>query len=92
LNSQCHHNGELPAHKTVTLHHVLSQKPNTCLIQRYRALIHHLFGTQGLVEHKTTEPNISMEPGNILLARVGKNVDRYTADLFYKRLGTPRVF
>jgi hypothetical protein len=55
-------------------------------LQRYRALIHHLFGTQGFVEHETTEPGI------ILLVRVGKSVDRYTADRFHKRLGAPRVF
>ena len=54
-------------------------------LQRYRALIHHLFGTQGFVEHETTEPGI------ILLVRVGKSVDRYTADRFHKRLGAPRV-
>jgi hypothetical protein len=54
-------------------------------LQRYRALI-HLFGMQGFVEHETTKPD------NILLVCVGKNVDRYTADRFYKRLRAPRVF
>jgi acetoin utilization deacetylase AcuC-like enzyme len=59
---------------------------------RYRELIRHLFGMQGFVEHETTEPDIDMEPGNILLVRVGKNVDRYTVDRFYKRLVAPRSF
>ncbi|HZS78663.1 MAG TPA: acetoin utilization protein AcuC [Ktedonobacteraceae bacterium] len=58
----------------------------------YRELIRHLFGTQGFVERATTEPNISMEPGNILLVRVGKNVDRFTTDRFFKRLMAPRIF
>ena len=61
-------------------------------LQRYRELIRHLFGTQGFVEHETTEPNIRMEPGNILLVRVGKNVDPYVTNRFFKRLLEPRLF
>jgi GNAT superfamily N-acetyltransferase len=55
-------------------------------IGRYRKLIARLFESQGFVEHETTEPNISMEPGNILLVRVGKNVDEYTVRRFFTRL------
>jgi acetoin utilization deacetylase AcuC-like enzyme len=61
-------------------------------LQRYRELIRHLFGTQGFVEHETTEPDIRMEPGNILLVRVGKNVDPYVTNRFFKRLLEPRLF
>jgi acetoin utilization deacetylase AcuC-like enzyme/GNAT superfamily N-acetyltransferase len=57
----------------------------------YRKLIRHLFGTQGFVEHATTEPDIRMDPDNILLVRVGKNVDHYTAERFYQRLVAPRT-
>lgn len=53
---------------------------------RYRKLIARLFESQGFVEHETTEPNISMEPGNILLVRVGKNVDEYVVRRFFTRL------
>jgi acetoin utilization deacetylase AcuC-like enzyme/GNAT superfamily N-acetyltransferase len=58
-------------------------------VLRYRELIRHLFGVQGFVEHATTEPNIELQPGNILLVRVGKNVDRNVADRFLKRLQAP---
>ncbi len=53
---------------------------------RYRRLIAHLFTAQGFVEYDTTEPNVSMEPANILLARIGNRVDQRTADQFLHRL------
>ncbi len=55
-------------------------------IRRYRELIARLFGTQGFVEFSTTEPNISMEPGNILLARIGSRVAPETVTRFRNRL------
>jgi GNAT superfamily N-acetyltransferase len=55
-------------------------------IYRYRQLISNLFATQGFTEYPTTEPNISMEPANILLARVGKRVDQRVASRFFNRL------
>ncbi len=55
-------------------------------VHRYRELISRLFGSQGFVEFATTEPNISMEPGNILLVRVGKNVDKLVVKRFLNRL------
>jgi GNAT superfamily N-acetyltransferase len=55
-------------------------------LHRYRELIAHLFAKQGFVESPTTEPNISMEPGNILLVRVGKRVDARAASQFFNRL------
>ena len=51
-------------------------------IPRYRKLIAQLFALQGFEEYSTTEPDISMEPGNILLVRIGKRVDQYTARRF----------
>jgi acetoin utilization deacetylase AcuC-like enzyme/GNAT superfamily N-acetyltransferase len=42
---------------------------------RYRQVISRLFASQGFTEHKTTEPNVAMEPENVLLVRIGKRVD-----------------
>ncbi len=58
-------------------------------VGRYRKLIARLFESQGFVEHETTEPNISMEPGNILLVRIGKNVDEYVVRRFLSSLRSP---
>ncbi|GHO84710.1 GNAT family N-acetyltransferase [Dictyobacter formicarum] len=53
---------------------------------RYRELIKHLFGTQGFVEYATTEPNVSMEPANVLVARIGDRVDQRVSKQFLNRL------
>jgi acetoin utilization deacetylase AcuC-like enzyme/GNAT superfamily N-acetyltransferase len=53
---------------------------------RYRQLIAHLFESQGFKEYPTSEPNISMEPANILLARIGNRVDTRVASQFMSRL------
>ncbi len=55
-------------------------------IYRYRELISRLFGSQGFIEYPTTEPNITMEPANILLVRVGKRIDQQVSTLFFNRL------
>ena len=55
-------------------------------VYRYRELISHLFGSLGFVEYPTTEPNVSMEPFNVLLARIGKRVDQRVASQFLSRL------
>ncbi|MFL5701389.1 MAG: hypothetical protein ACJ8AG_01015, partial [Ktedonobacteraceae bacterium] len=61
-------------------------------VYRYRELIAHLFEAQGFVEYQTTEPNVSMEPANILLARVGSRVDQRVASQFYRRvLSSPNL-
>ncbi len=61
-------------------------------IHRYRSLIAHLFATQGFVEYPTTEPNVSMEPGNVLLARIGSRVDGRAASRFFNRMmSTPNL-
>jgi acetoin utilization deacetylase AcuC-like enzyme len=52
----------------------------------YRKVLARLFGSQGFVEYETTEPNIRMEPGNILLARIGKRVDQQNVAQFRARL------
>ena len=59
---------------------------------RYRELIAHLFGSQGFKEYATTEPNVSMEPANILLARVGSRVDARVASQFFNRMLSPSTF
>ncbi|GAC1615424.1 MAG: hypothetical protein NVS4B9_04620 [Ktedonobacteraceae bacterium] len=53
---------------------------------RYRELIKHVFGTQGFVEYSTTEPNVSMEAANVLVARIGSRVDQQIANRFLNRL------
>jgi acetoin utilization deacetylase AcuC-like enzyme/GNAT superfamily N-acetyltransferase len=53
---------------------------------QYRALIANLFSSQGFVEYPTTEPNVSMEPANILLARIGSRVDQRVTSQFMSRL------
>lgn len=59
---------------------------------RYRQLISHLFASQGFTEQATTEPDIRMDPANILLVRVGSRVDEYTAQLFFNRIRkSPRL-
>jgi len=55
-------------------------------VDQYRDLIARLFSSQGFVEYPTTEPDITMEPGNILLARIGKRVDRQSINRFMNRL------
>lgn len=61
-------------------------------LYRYRQLIAHLFATQGFVEYSTTEPNVSMEPANVLLARIGQRVDKRVANQFINRLLSPTSF
>jgi GNAT superfamily N-acetyltransferase len=61
-------------------------------LHRYGQLIVHLFGTQGFVEYPTTEPNVSMEPTNVLLARIGNRVDKRVANQFVNRMLSPTIF
>ena len=55
-------------------------------IRRYRVMLSKLFAEQGFVEYPTTEPNIGMDPGNILVARIGKRVDQQVVNRFLHRL------
>ena len=49
-------------------------------------MIAHLYAAQGFQEYDTAEPDISMEPANILLARIGKRVDQRVSAQFLRRL------
>lgn len=51
---------------------------------RYRQFIAQLFASQGFMEHDTTEPNIALEPANILLVRIGKRVDARERERFLR--------
>lgn len=54
--------------------------------RRYRQIIARLFASQGFEEHATNEPNILMEPANILMVRTGNRVDPLVVRRFYTRL------
>ena len=56
---------------------------------RYRELIARLFAAQGFVKHATTEPNICVEPANVLLVRKGSRVDQHRANQFFSRILSP---
>jgi acetoin utilization deacetylase AcuC-like enzyme/GNAT superfamily N-acetyltransferase len=55
-------------------------------VYRYREVIVKLFASQGFKEYPTTEPNVSTEPANVLMARIGKRVDPRVANQFLSRL------
>ena len=60
--------------------------------RHYRKMITQLFASQGFSEYETTEPNISLEPANVLLVRIGKRVDQYVANRFLRRISSsPRL-
>ena len=52
----------------------------------YRELIARLFASQGFVEYLTSEPNIRMDPANILLVRLGSKIEEEQVDQFFQRL------
>jgi len=53
---------------------------------RYRELVKQLFAPYGFVEYLTSEVNIRMDPANILLVRLGRDVDHETLNQFFYRL------
>jgi acetoin utilization deacetylase AcuC-like enzyme/GNAT superfamily N-acetyltransferase len=55
-------------------------------VYHYRDLIVKLFAHLGFKEYPTTEPNVSMEPANVLVARIGERVDPRVANQFLSRL------
>ena len=62
-------------------------------VHRYQKLIAQLFGSQGFEEYETTEQDIHMELGNILLVRIGKDVSQDVVNRFLKRLqSAPPLF
>ena len=52
----------------------------------YRTMITQLFAYHGFAEYLTAEGNISMDPANIFLGRLGRRVDDSTVNLFFQRL------
>ncbi len=52
----------------------------------YREMIARLFASYRFMEAVTTEPNIRMNPANILLVRLGSRIDVQTERQFYSRL------
>lgn len=55
----------------------------------YRFLIAQLFAPYGFMEYMTTEPNIAMDPANILLVRIGAEVEQEVLNSFLNRLFQP---
>jgi GNAT superfamily N-acetyltransferase len=52
----------------------------------YRELIARLFASHGFTEYLTSEPNIRMDPANILVARLGNRLEEENIICFYQRL------
>jgi GNAT superfamily N-acetyltransferase len=53
---------------------------------RYRALLARAAAVYGFSEYLTGEPNISTDPANILLARIGRGVNQKRINQFVERL------
>ena len=59
---------------------------------RYRQMLTRLFASQGFTPYDTTEPNMMMEPANVLLVRIGKRVDAGTRERFLRYVNrTPTI-
>ena len=52
----------------------------------YRELIARLFAAHGFTEYLTSEPNIRMDPANILVARLGNRLKEESISRFFQRL------
>jgi acetoin utilization protein AcuA len=52
----------------------------------YRELIARLFAAHGFTEYLTSEPNIRMDPANILVARLGSRLAEESMNRFFQRL------
>jgi acetoin utilization protein AcuA len=52
----------------------------------YRELIARLFAAHGFSEYLTSEPNIRMDPANILVARLGSRLAEESMNRFFQRL------
>ena len=53
---------------------------------RYRSMIARTFEPYDFFEGLTDEPNVGMDPTNILLVRIGKHVEREVMDQLFGRL------
>ncbi|GHO77654.1 hypothetical protein KSD_54250 [Ktedonobacter sp. SOSP1-85] len=56
---------------------------------RYREMLVHLFTSQGFTEFATTELDITMDPVNVLLVRIGKWVDTRDVETFRQVVQRP---
>ena len=52
----------------------------------YREMIARLFAAHGFSEYLTSEPNIRMDPANILVARLGSRLAEESMNRFFQRL------
>jgi acetoin utilization protein AcuA len=52
----------------------------------YREMIARLFAAHGFAEYLTSEPNIRMDPANILVARLGSRLAEESMNRFFQRL------
>jgi acetoin utilization protein AcuA len=52
----------------------------------YREMIGRLFAAHGFSEYLTSEPNIRMDPANILVARLGSRLAEESMNCFFQRL------
>ncbi len=52
----------------------------------YREMIARLFAAHGFIEYLTSEPNIRMDPANILVARLGRRLERESMNRFFQCL------
>lgn len=52
----------------------------------YREMIARLFAAHGFSEYLTSEPNIRMDPANILVARLGSRLAGESMNCFFQRL------
>ena len=52
----------------------------------YREMIARLFAAHGFAEYLTSEPNIRMDPANILVARLGRRIYGESMNRFFQRL------
>ena len=53
---------------------------------QYREMIARFFAAHGFAEYLTSEPNIRMDPANILVARLGSHMDGESMNRFFLRL------
>jgi GNAT superfamily N-acetyltransferase len=53
---------------------------------QYRELIARLFAAHGFAEYLTSEPNIRMDPANILVARLGRCMEQESMNRFFEWL------
>jgi acetoin utilization protein AcuA len=53
---------------------------------QYREMLARLFAAHGFTEYLTSEPNIRLDPANILVARLGSRLAEESMNRFFQRL------